>query len=418
MRRLFYIEDSIQNKISYYHLLCFLLALPFDRFYSTVILMSFLIHTVIHLQRAQLRNIGIDTFILQSIFFVTVVCASYAISFAGAMNEVAKQLAIFLFPLLLSINALDLVKYRSRLLMGFSLGCTITVLYLYFDAIRVIRYEGYSWKALFTPAFVNHNFSLPIEMHATYLSMFLLIALVFVVKKIVSGPVKKYRKFLIICALILAAGLVQLSSKSVLIAAMIIFNIIFPWILEEPTLQKKFLLVSIPVSVLLLLLILSVGVFRERYFVDLKKDIFKNNETQKENWRRDKWIVSVDLIKRSPVIGEGSGAEIPLLKEIYFERKMYSSYLNSMNAHNQYLSFMINSGVIGLLVYLGTLCWGFWKAIKRKDLMLLSCMLLLSVVSFSEDILDVNKGIFFYAFFFSFFILSKRKIEKLQVYIR
>ena len=42
-------------------------------------------------------------------------------------------------------------------------------------------------------------------------------------------------------------------------------------------------------------------------------------------------------------------------------------------------------------------------------MMLLSFMVLVTVVSFSEDLLDVNKGIFFYAFFFSFFILSKKK---------
>jgi len=409
MRRLFYIEDSIQNKISYYHLLCFLLALPFDRFYSTVILISFLIHTVIHLQGTQLGHISADTFILQSVFFVTLACAGYTVSFAGAMNTVTKQLAIFLFPLLLSVNSLDLVKYRSRLLLGFSIGCSITVLYLYFDAMHVIYYKGLSWKMLFSPAFVNHNFSLPIEMHATYLSMLLLIALVFIVKKIIVDKTKRNRKFLIGCSLILLAGLVQLSSKSVLIAALVIFNIGFPWWLTDRKTRNRFFAVSIPVSGLLLLLILSVGVFRERYLVDLKKDLLKNTEHHQENWRRERWMASVELISRSPLIGRGSGSEIPLLREVYFERKMYSSYLKSLNAHNQFLGFLINSGVIGLLVYIGTLCWGFWKAIKRKDLVLLSFMLLILAVSFSEDILDVNKGIFFYAFFFSFFILSKRK---------
>jgi hypothetical protein len=33
-------------------------------------------------------------------------------------------------------------------------------------------------------------------------------------------------------------------------------------------------------------------------------------------------------------------------------------------------------------------------------------MLLVAIVSFSENLLDVDKGIFFYAFFFSFFVFS------------
>ena len=38
MRKLFLIEDTIANKISYYHLAGFLIALPFDFFYSEIIL--------------------------------------------------------------------------------------------------------------------------------------------------------------------------------------------------------------------------------------------------------------------------------------------------------------------------------------------------------------------------------------------
>ena len=262
---------------------------------------------------------------------------------------------------------------------------------------------------MFSLAFVNHNFSLPLEIHATYLSMLLAIALVFVVKKIILISTKKYRIFLVICSVILLAGLIQLSSKSVLIALLIIFNIGFSWYLVEQKMRYRFLLISITVSALLLLLIFSVDVFRNRYLVDFKNDLFKNNERLKEDWRRERWIASADLSKSSPIIGRGSGSEIPLLKEIYFERKMYLSYLKSLNAHNQFLSFLINSGIIGLAVYLCTLGWGFGKSIKRRDMMLLSFMVLVTVVSFSEDLLDVNKGIFFYAFFFSFFILSKKK---------
>ena len=82
---------------------------------------------------------------------------------------------------------------------------------------------------------------------------------------------------------------------------------------------------------------------------------------------------------------------------------MYGPYLLSLNAHNQYISFMINSGVIGLMIYLGTLGWGYWKSIKNRDILFFSFIVLVTIVSFSEDLLDVNKGIFFYAFFFPFF---------------
>jgi len=89
---------------------------------------------------------------------------------------------------------------------------------------------------------------------------------------------------------------------------------------------------------------------------------------------------------------------------------MYGAWLHSLNVHNQYLGLLINAGAVGLLVYLYTLYWGFRRAIKRKDIQLFAFIVIIAVVSFAEDILDVNKGIFFYAFFFSLLVLSKRNI--------
>lgn len=412
MKRLLFTEDSIQNKISYFQLLAFLVLLPFDRFLSTIALISLLIHSLINFSRPRLGLINRDVFYLQSVFWVTLLASSYAVSFSDAMNSVSKQLAIFLFPLILATTELDLVKYRSRLLMVFSIACTLTVCYLYLDAFKVIRYEGMSYKSLFSTAFVNHNFSLPIEMHATYLSVMLGISLIYILKRIMLGSRKNNRIIQVAACLILLAGLIQLSSKSVLIALLLIINIGFPWHISNPRKKIRFVIAALITTILIITVIYSVDIYRTRYITDFRNDLFKSNTGSKENWRRERWKVSFELVRQSPVIGKGSGSEIPLLKQKYFEKKMFSSYLNELNAHNQYLSFLINSGILGLLVYLATLVWGVWKAIKRDDLLLLGFLVIIAAVSFSEDLLDVNKGIFLYAFFFPFLIFSKRKVEK------
>ena len=409
MKKLFYTENRIENKISYYHLLFFLLTLPFDRFYSTVILVSFLIHTLIYFKKEKIKDISYTMIILQSVFIVTILSACYARSFPAALNVVTKQLAILLFPVLFTFTSLDIGKYRSRLLEIFAIGCTCTVLYLFCDALHVIWYNKLPFNALFSQSFVNHNFSLPIELHATYFSMFLLMSVVYCFHRVLTESVTGRRIFFTVCIFILAAGLIQLSSKSVFIALFIIINIGFPWFLFKQKAAIRFLLVSLSVSALLMVLILSVNVFRERLLIDFKNDLFKGPVGEKLSWRIYRWDAAVDLIKQSPVVGHGAGSEIPLLKASYFDRKMYAAYLSSLNVHNQYLSFLINAGIIGLLIYISTLCWGFWQAIKLKDILLLSFMVLTTVISFSEDILDVNKGIFFYAFFFSFLTISNKE---------
>ena len=122
-----------------------------------------------------------------------------------------------------------------------------------------------------------------------------------------------------------------------------------------------------------------------------------------------RWSLELELIEKFPFTGYGTGSEKDILKEKYFENKFYLSYLLELNAHNQYLSFLINTGIAGLLLYVYVLYFGFKEAIKRRDFLLLSFMIIIAVVSVSENILDVNKGILFYAFFYSFLLLSISK---------
>jgi O-antigen ligase len=115
------------------------------------------------------------------------------------------------------------------------------------------------------------------------------------------------------------------------------------------------------------------------------------------------------LISHSLIVGHGGGSEKYFLKKKYFENKFYRSYLVELNAHNQYFSFLIKAGIIGLLIYLYVLYFSFSKAVQKRDFLFLSFLILISVVSISENILDVNKGIFFYSFFLSLFLLGKSK---------
>lgn len=412
MKKLFCQEESIENKISWFHLLFFLLALPFDRFYSTIILVSLLVHVIFHLRRSAFTRVGREVWALQSVFYVSVLSACYAVSFSGAMNVITKQFAIFLFPLLFVLMPFDREKYRSGLLKAFSLVCSLTVVYLFIDAYKVIRYDHLPLKTVFSASFVHHNFSLPIGLHATYFSMFLALSFVFLLEELIRGN-SSNRLLDIICLLVLTAGLIQLSSKSVFIALFIIINVVVPWFLLKRTAATRFLFLSLGISAVVIVSVLSVQVFRERLFTDFKNDIFKTSESEQQAWRIYRWEAAMDLIRQAPVLGHGTGSEIALLKQLYYERKMYAAYLGSLNVHNQYLSFMINSGLIGLLVYLGTLGWGFWKALNDRNLLLASFLALVTIVSFSEDMLDVNKGIFFYAFFFSFLLNGKIKDERI-----
>ena len=165
-------KDGLTNRLSFYHLGLFLIALPFDRFYSELIFISFMLHTLIHLKKESLLQLRRkEIWILPSVFFISVICTLYSNNKAEAYSLWMRQLTILLFPLLLFLNPIDLRKYSQRILTAFAVTCTLVICYLFYDALKIIVFTNLPVKSLFSPAFTNHQFSAPVDIHATYLSL-------------------------------------------------------------------------------------------------------------------------------------------------------------------------------------------------------------------------------------------------------
>jgi O-antigen ligase len=401
-------NDSLANKISFFHIMLLLLSLPFDMFYSHVILISLCVHTIIQLKKGDIKPVFTARVLaVQAVFFVTLIATIYTQYPQQAFAEWGREVIIFIIPLIFCFNSLDIKKYRPLLLFIFAIGCTLTVLYLYADAFFAIKFYEIPLSSIFTPAFTNHNFSEPIAIHATFFSFQLVIALVFMVYYLLNYKTSSVLKIIYAaCCLILLAGLVQLGSKSILITLFIIFALAFPYCL--PTLGKRLRFVGVvaAASVIILGLILSNATFRAKYINDMQTDLSPLKPGQDSEPRLARWEVISPIIQSSPIIGHGSGSEITLLGDQFFSHKLYDSYIEKLNAHNQYLSFLLKSGIWGLAVYLVVLAYGFKIALQHKDVLFISFMLLIAIVSLSENILDVDKGVFFYGFFFSFFLFS------------
>ena len=99
MKKLFLINDTFENKVSYYLLACFLVALPFDHFYSEWLLIIFCIHTLIHLRKNNLHALrDKKIWIVASIFFLNAVAIAFSKYQTEGYNDVVHQLGILLFP--------------------------------------------------------------------------------------------------------------------------------------------------------------------------------------------------------------------------------------------------------------------------------------------------------------------------------
>ncbi|MBS1915478.1 MAG: O-antigen ligase family protein [Bacteroidetes bacterium] len=401
MKKVLFINDSLANKITYYHLLFFLVALPFDMFYSELVLASLLVHTIIHFRKQDIPKKLYFCMFPAFIYLLTAISTLYSFNKPQAFFEWQKQLALLIFPLIISATSLDLEKYRMQLLQAFSFTCTLIVVYLFIDAIQIINYNKLPFSILFTESFTNHNFPSPINLHATYFSAYIAVSFITSLYYCFHSEKKAQMTANIISCLILFAGLIQLLALSVFMSLFIIL-LIFPFFVLRQQKRKIFFLVFGIFSVCFLSFALKTELFKDRLLLKFKQDLTTTKSaTAISDPRGARWNCATELIAQKPVTGYGSGTETELLKEKYFEKKLYNSYLYELNAHNEYLSLLIKNGIPGLVVYLFILFIGFKLAIQAKDIFFCSFLVLITIISLTENILDVNKGIFFFAFFFS-----------------
>lgn len=413
MKNLLFIKDTTDNKITFYHLAFFLSALPFDRIYSELALISLFIHTLLHLTVKPTSGRLKTAFIPLAIYLLTLIGTLYSPNLKQAFFEWEIQLSFLLFPCIFLFNPIDHRKYTLQLLFFLGISCVITICYLFLNACRVIMYNQLPIKSIFSSAFINQNFTLPIDLHATYFSMYIAVSVIMFIKLMGTTSSYALRIFFGFCLLVLFAGIFQLSSRSALVAFFIIIVFIVPFFVLQKKYRFKFIAVSLVASFIFLLFITSNSAFRSRYITDLKEDLTESviNSHLIEP-RVVRWECAIELIKAAPILGYGSGSEVLLLKDVYFRHHFFGAYVNELNAHNQYLSIWIKTGIIGLIIYLFVLYKGFAKALEERNAFFLSCMVVITVVGFAENILDVNKGIFFFACFFSLFYTAEPKSSR------
>jgi len=117
------------------------------------------------------------------------------------------------------------------------------------------------------------------------------------------------------------------------------------------------------------------------------------------------WQAAIGLIRRHPVVGIGTGDVKKAFYDIYEEEhsNLEPQYRN--RAHNQFLTFFVSFGVAGFLLFIAVLLYPF---IFSRPGFLFSAFLLIAFLScLTEDTLETQAGVTFFAFFYGLFSSSE-----------
>lgn len=125
--------------------------------------------------------------------------------------------------------------------------------------------------------------------------------------------------------------------------------------------------------------------------------------------RFEYWKAAYHVFKNNFLFGVGTG---DVEKELNDEYERMQSKLNPeyrLRAHNQYLTFALTFGIIGLLWILFSLVYPMIKLNKQHNFLYLSFLLIALFSFLNEDTLETQAGVTFFAFLNSFLLFVKKE---------
>jgi O-antigen ligase len=130
------------------------------------------------------------------------------------------------------------------------------------------------------------------------------------------------------------------------------------------------------------------------------------NTTNFDDYPREQlWKIAVTSIKEKPLLGVGTGG----MKAVISTPETVEKIGQTLSyPHNQYLGEIMHFGITGAIPLFAVLIYLLIIAIRHKNFLLLSSMVILSVFMMTEMPFDLYKSINYFLFFTSLFVFRNQ----------
>lgn len=344
-------------------------------------------------------------------FFWQIIGMFYSYNTRGGWRNIELRISLLIFPLLL-VSPWNMIRQKSIILLRlFAFSTFLYLLTCYgYASYRSIDFQN--GILTFNPnlpltTWLNYFYGLEfaIFQHTSYLSMFTLFS-VFIALEAFFDPsvTKSHRHIWLIVTLVLLVSIYFLSSRALLLAAIIMvpFYLFRKFKKLE---QNKYLGLGV-VIVILVFLIISLtnprvnNYFKWRSGKDLGDIAVKDD-------RFVIWNSVNNILKQNLVLGVGTGDIQDELNKEYLKTGNIKLALANTNAHNQYLEIILENGLIGLIMFLSLFALMFYISISEKNILYLMFLLIVFFSFMFETMLNRLAGVSFFALF-SFLLIHIR----------
>lgn len=256
-----------------------------------------------------------------------------------------------------------------------------------------------------------HLMKLPLSPGAfgNYMNVSIVVLLLYAANELkwVGERKLKHRVLAIVLLLFFAGFLFLLQAKGSIVALIIALGVLFLYKLTK-LFSRKIVLGITALTIVVGALFIQFGGLNllGNRFAEIPQvinNISKTSETS-TSLRLSAIHGSVDIIKRNPVLGVGTGAVKQKLEEFYEKEGYVGARRHKTDSHNQFLRTFAKNGFIGFIALVFMILLPIVIGVKRNDSLLLLVSVTQLVMALTGDILDNQPGVVFHSFVICFLI--------------
>lgn len=323
----------------------------------------------------------------------------------SSINIIQHSLPLALFPLL-SFFSPSLSSNKIRTIVKVFVASS-SVLAIYIGTYFLVNYD---LKYVFGGSIVYNVLKadfLFFDVHPIYTSLFFVFSIVLLLEKISKLSNKLQVLGHLAVVLILISPIVILASKAILL-------ILAVAILHVLLINKNFK-VRMKIQIIVVLFAIILGFLQSPMLRDRIMSFisfFVENQTQEgtlssTSLRMEVYKCSMQIAQGNIWIGLGLGDVQQYLDKCL---ELSGSSVSVMSTHNFYIRVMLSSGVLGLLFFIGSICYNFYLyLVKNKKAFFGVFLVAFVLVMLFEDYLIRAYGVTLYAFTNHVFYLSKNE---------
>lgn len=401
-------EHLNQTKFFLVLLLGVILAFNFPAIYILPLLSLFL--TIVIRQEEfsfKIFRISKKGFFLTILFTIHLLWFTPVVLVTNSYSYLEKTLPLMLFPLMISSTRIDHQKLKLILtsftyaLIGSYLLSLVAAVYNFYNTIpRWGRPSDFFFHEQFTSGLF--------DIHPTYYSLMGCLATLFAFQFST-----KWHRFLIV--LILTIFIILINARiTILIQLLLILSFLLKYLYYGFTLRKLALTAAIVLFITGFIQITN-SIYdypHRKMLLDLRASWARSYASDISEGdgglvtRFAIWRGAIAVIKNNPLLGIGLDREKEALSQEF--RKNNVTYLIQVpnNAHNQLLSYLISTGLVGVILLSFFFLIILKNAYSKKCWFYFEFLAIFFIVSMTESIFSRDLGVSIFAYFNTLLILK------------